>query len=247
MAKTMRLDKLVAHMGLGTRSEVRKFIRYGWVEVDGQRAKSGSQQIDPAKHEVRFKGEPVIYSEYVYYMMNKPQGVISATEDGRDSTVVDLLEPEDQVMSVFPVGRLDKDTEGLLLLTNHGALAHSLLSPKRHVAKTYEALVDGPVGPVDQEAFQRGVVLEDGYVTLPAQLEILSSDQSRSEIRLTIYEGKFHQVKRMFESRGRLVLFLKRVRMGPLELDEALKPGEYRPLTEAEIEALLAHTGLEEA
>lgn len=243
----MRLDKLVAHMGLGTRSEVRKFIRYGWVEVDGQHAKSGSQQIDPERQEVRFKGEPVIYREYVYFMLNKPQGVISATEDGRESTVIDLLAPEDQVFSVFPVGRLDKDTEGLLLLTNHGALAHGLLSPKKHVEKTYEALVDGPVGPADIEAFQKGVALEDGYVTLPARLEIISSDPNRSETRLTIYEGKFHQVKRMFESRGRLVLFLKRIRMGPLVLDEALKPGEYRELTEAEMADLLARAGLEEA
>ena len=247
MAKTMRLDKLLAHAGIGTRSEVKKYVRDGWVEVDGVKVNSSSLQIDPKTQVVLFKGEPVIYREYVYFMMNKPQGVVSATEDRREQTVIDLLEEEDQVYDVFPVGRLDKDTEGLLLLSNHGGLAHGLLSPKRHVAKTYEAVVDGPVNGKDIEAFKAGVALEDGYVTLPAELEILSSGDRKSEIRLTIYEGKFHQVKRMFESRGRFVVFLKRVSMGPLKLDEALMPGEYRALTEEEEAALLAHAGLEEA
>jgi len=246
MAKTMRLDKLLSHMGIGTRSEVRKYIRHGWVEVDGAKPKSGSIHIHPETQTVLFKGAPVIYKEYVYYMMNKPQGVVSATEDARESTVIDLLEPEDQVFDLFPVGRLDKDTEGLLILTNHGALAHGLLAPKRHVFKTYEAVVDGPVNENDISAFKAGVTLDDGYQTLPAELEILSVGDHKSETRLTIYEGKFHQVKRMFESRGRFVVFLKRISMGPLKLDDALSPGEYRALTEDEVNQLLEQAGLSE-
>lgn len=244
MAKTMRLDKLLAHVGIGTRSEVKKYIRHGWVEVDGAKAKSASVHINPETQVVLYKGEPVIYKAHVYFMMNKPQGVVSATEDRREQTVVDLLEEEDQFYDVFPVGRLDKDTEGLLLLSNHGGLAHGLLSPKRHVAKTYEATVDGPVNGKDIEAFKAGVVLEDGYVTMPAELEILSAGDHKSETRLTIYEGKFHQVKRMFEARGRIVVFLKRISMGPLKLDPDLMPGEYRALTDEEVEALLAQAGV---
>jgi 16S rRNA pseudouridine516 synthase len=243
----MRLDKLLGHMGIGTRSEVRKYAKYGWVEVDGKVVKISSVHVNPETQTILFKGEPVIYQEFVYFMMNKPPGVVSATEDARESTVIELLEDEHQGMSVFPVGRLDKDTEGLLLLTNHGALAHGLLSPKRHVFKIYEAIVDGPVTDADVQAFKTGVLLDDGYQTLPAELEIVSSEPHRSETRLTIYEGKFHQVKRMFETRGLTVIYLKRVSMGSLPLDESLEPGEYRALTREEVALLLEQAGLSES
>lgn len=183
-------------------------------------------------------GEKIEYKEYIYLMMNKPAGVISATEDVREKTVIDLLEMEDAVYEPFPVGRLDKDTVGLLLLTNDGGLAHQLLSPKKHVPKTYYALVDGTVTEEDKKAFSAGIMLDDGYVTKPAQLNILRCGEIRSEIELTITEGKFHQVKRMFEAVGKTVVYLKRLSMGPIKLDEDLAEGEYRELTDEEIDLL---------
>lgn len=170
-------------------------------------------------------------------MMNKPQGVISATEDKKDKTVIDLLDPLAQHFKPFPVGRLDKDTEGLLILTNDGQLTHQLLSPKKHVPKLYFAVIDGCVTEEDIRKFKEGVTLEDGYFTKPGDLTILSSGDV-SEIELTIMEGKFHQVKRMFEAVGKKVTYLKRMRMGSLQLDETLELGDYRPLTEEELEAL---------
>ncbi|EOR23746.1 pseudouridine synthase [Niallia nealsonii AAU1] len=170
-------------------------------------------------------------------MMNKPPGLISATEDTREETVIDILQIEDSVYNPFPVGRLDKDTEGLLLLTNDGKLAHQLLSPKKHVPKTYFAVIRGEVGEGDIAAFKKGVVLDDGYLTKPGDLVILKAGET-SDIELTISEGKFHQVKRMFESVGKKVIYLKRISMGPLELDESLELGEYRELTEEEVELL---------
>ncbi|QHT61995.1 rRNA pseudouridine synthase [Paenibacillus lycopersici] len=243
MAKRMRLDKLLSNMGFGTRSEIRRAVKQGRVTVDGAVVKDFGLQLDPEAEQVRFDEEAVIYKDTIYVMLNKPQGVVSATEDTRDRTVVDLLEPEDRVLQPFPVGRLDKDTEGLLLLTNDGKLSHDLLSPKKHVPKTYEALVHGDVDARDQEAFAAGVTLDDGYETQPAKLVIgekeTREDGIYSRISLTIHEGKFHQVKRMFEAVGKKVVFLKRVSMGPLVLDETLGLGEYRPLTEEELEALL--------
>lgn len=244
MAKTMRLDKLLGHMGFGSRSEIKNYVKYGWVEVDGEHVKSASIHVDPQTQTVLFKGEMVVYKEFIYYMMNKPQGVISATEDKREKTVIDVLSDADRASQVAPVGRLDKDTEGLLILTNHGELAHGLLSPKRHVPKTYYAIVDGPVSEDEIRIFKNGITLEDGYLTQPADLEIISSGADRSETRLTIFEGKFHQVKRMFEARRRQVVFLKRLSMGPLELDSELKPGEYRELTQTETALLLERAGL---
>ena len=173
----------------------------------------------------------------IYLMMNKPQGVLSATEDANDQTVVDLLEFEDARYEPFPVGRLDKDTEGFVLLTNNGKLAHELLSPKKHVPKTYYAKVEGTVTEEDVNTFKQGVTLDDGYVTKPAELKVLKSDQ-KSEIELTITEGKFHQVKRMFIAVGKKVIYLKRLSIGPLQLDKTLALGEYRELTETEIEQL---------
>lgn len=242
MAKRIRVDKLLAHMGLGTRSEIKKAVKLGKVAVDGKAVKDSGLIVDPDVHEVTYEGERIAYKEVVYLMLNKPPGVISATEDGRERTVIDLLAPEDRILAPFPVGRLDKDTVGLLLLTNDGQLAHELLSPRKHVDKTYLAHVIGDVGERDQRQFAAGVTLDDGYVTMPAELRIESKerrgDEVVSTIELTIKEGKFHQVKRMFESVGKKVVFLKRVSMGSLQLDDNLPEGSYRELTDDEVDLL---------
>lgn len=250
MADKIRIDRLLAHMGFGTRSEIKKAVKQGKVTLDGAVVKDSGLHVHPSVQTLYFEGEAVRYRDVVYFMLNKPQGVISATEDGRERTVIDLLAPEDRLLNPFPVGRLDKDTVGLLLLTNDGQLAHELLSPRKHVDKTYEALVQGDVGDSDVSAFLAGVELDDGYVTMPAELTVLEriadyGEGVRSYIRLTIREGKFHQVKRMFESAGKKVLMLKRVAMGPLSLDEGLQQGEYRELTEMEVALLRAHRGIE--
>jgi 16S rRNA pseudouridine516 synthase len=245
MSKRIRIDKLLAHMGLGTRSEIKKAVKLGKVTVDGLVVKDSGLIVDPETNLVAFDGDPVVYKDVVYFMLNKPDGVISATEDSRERTVIDLLEPQDRLREPFPVGRLDKDTVGLLLLTNDGQLAHELLSPRKHVTKTYEALVQGIVGEADKQQFASGVTLDDGYVTMPADLHVLGSEQQEEEtisrISLTIMEGKFHQVKRMFEAVGKKVVYLKRISMGPLKLDEALPEGSYRELSEEEVELLRTH------
>lgn len=233
----MRLDKLLANMGYGSRKEMKKVLKSGLVQVNGQVVKDGKEHVNPEEDHVTCQGEKIEYREYVYLMMNKPDRVLSATEDLHDRTVVDLLEPEHQHFDVFPVGRLDKDTEGFLLLTNDGKLAHELLSPKKHVPKTYYADIDGIVTEEDQLAFKQGVTLDDGYTTLPAELKILES-APQSKIELTIVEGKFHQVKRMFLAKGKKVRYLKRLSMGSLELDPYLGLGEYRELTNQELEQL---------
>lgn len=233
----MRLDKLLSNMGYGSRKEVKQLLKQKAVTVDGAYAKDAALQVDPEKQEVSVFGERVIYTEFVYFMMNKPSGVISATEDLRDETVIDLLESSDQHFQPFPVGRLDKDTEGLLLITNDGMLAHNLLSPKKHVPKVYYAQIEGIVTEEDCEKFAQGVKLDDGYVTKPGELIILKSAQ-QSEIELTIQEGKFHQVKRMFEAVGKRVTYLKRLSMGSLKLDDSLELGEYRELTDEELVSL---------
>lgn len=233
----MRLDKLLANMGYGSRKEVKQLLKQKAVTVDGDYVKDAALHVDPEKQIVSVFGERVVYTEFVYFIMNKPPGVISATEDLRDETVIDLLEPLHQHFQPFPVGRLDKDTEGLLLLTNDGQLAHNLLSPKKHVPKVYYAQIEGVVTEEDAEKFAIGVELDDGYVTKPGKLVILKSAQ-QSEIELTIQEGKFHQVKRMFEAVGKRVTYLKRISMGSLKLDENLALGEYRELTAEELNGL---------
>jgi 16S rRNA pseudouridine516 synthase len=233
----MRIDKLLANLGYGSRKEVKKLLKSGAVKIDGETVKDAKEHVDPKINQVTVHGETVEYKEFIYLMMNKPQGVLSATEDAYQETVLDLLELEDAIYKPFPVGRLDKDTEGLLLLTNDGQLAHRLLSPKKHVPKTYFAVIDGEVTEKDVEAFRKGVTLDDGYLTKPGELKILKSG-IRSDIELTITEGKFHQVKRMFEAVGKRVVYLKRISMGPLRLDEDLELGEYRELTDEEIESL---------
>ena len=234
----MRLDKFLSDMGAGTRSELRKDIRKGGAVVDGNVVKDPGFSVS-ASSSVIFRGTAVAYEEFVYYMLNKPAGVISASEDDREETVVDLL-PEPRRRDLFPVGRLDRDTEGLLLITNDGALSHRLLSPKHHVDKIYYAVVSGILDDSDVELFRQGLVLSDGLECLPADLEILSvsDDTYESKAEVTIREGKFHQVKRMFESIGSEVTYLKRLSMGPLSLDPSLAPGESRRLSEEEMEAL---------
>lgn len=233
----MRIDKLLSNSGFGSRKDVKALLKQGAVSVGGVPVKDPALHVDPDSREVTVYGDPVDYREFIYVMMHKPPGVISATEDTRDRTVVDLLPYEYRRFKPFPVGRLDKDTEGLLLLTNDGKLSHELLSPKKHVGKTYYAVIEGEVTEADGDAFRQGVELDDGYVTKPAELSILRSGPE-SEIELTITEGKYHQVKRMFESRGKQVTYLKRLMMGPLELDPALGKGDWRELSEDELAAL---------
>lgn len=237
MAKTERLDKVLANMGYGSRKDVKNFIKKGIVKVNGNIIKDNEFKVSPYEDEIFYKDEEVNYREYIYLIMNKPQGLVSSTEDPLTKTVIDLLDDKHLIYKPFPVGRLDKDTEGLLLISNDGKLAHELLSPKKGVDKTYFAQVEGRVDASHIEIFNQGIELEDGYKTLPAQLEILESDE-QSKINLTIQEGKYHQVKRMFEALGMRVTFLKRISMGPLSLDPTLSPGEYRELTEDEINIL---------
>ena len=235
----IRLDKYLADMGIGTRQEVKKYIRQGRVTIDGEIMKKPEYKVDESSQQVCMDHVPVGYAEYEYFMLNKPAGVISATEDRMQKTVIDLLEDKKR-KDLFPVGRLDKDTEGLLLITNDGDLAHRLLSPKKHVDKRYFAKIKGVVTEEDTEAFQKGVNIgteEDPEMTMPGRLEILIRDEI-TEIRLTIQEGKFHQVKRMFEAVGKEVIYLKRETMGTLILDESLQPGEYRYLTDEELKNL---------
>lgn len=235
----IRMDKYLADMGIGTRQEVKKYMKQGRVTVDGELVKKPETKVDIEKSKVCFDGREVLYEQYEYYMLHKPAGVISATEDNRCETVIDLIESKKR-KDLFPVGRLDKDTEGLLLITNDGALAHRLLSPKKHVDKCYFARIQGIVTQEDVEAFSKGVNIgtsQEEEWTMPGKLVIEKSD-AISEIRLTIQEGKFHQVKRMFEAVGKEVIYLKRESMGTLVLDETLKPGEYRKLTEEELKSL---------
>ncbi|MBB6691841.1 rRNA pseudouridine synthase [Cohnella xylanilytica] len=274
MKKTIRLDKMLGNLGYGTRSGIKALVRQGAVTVNGAAAKDPGMQIDPEKDEVVLDGERIAYRDTVYVLLHKPAGYVSATEDNRDRTVLELLDEETNVFSPFPVGRLDKDTEGLLLLTNDGKLSHELLSPRKHVPKTYRALVAGEVGQEDVERFAGGVALDDGYVTLPAELKVLAVARAGESLRhpemaqaadrtsrvpglrgaelaearrqglalswieLTIHEGKYHQVKRMFQAVEKEVVYLRRVAMGPLGLDPALAPGEWRELTEEELAAL---------
>ncbi|MBU5437380.1 rRNA pseudouridine synthase [Tissierella sp. MSJ-40] len=237
MGKKERLDKVLSNIGYGSRKDVKKFIKDGIVKVNNETILNNEFKVNPYEDLITFNGEEILYREYIYLMMNKPKGLVSSTDDPLTRTVIDLLEEEYIVYKPFPAGRLDKDTEGLLLITNDGKLAHQLLSPKKGVDKTYYVEVDGYVEEKHIEEFNNGIVLDDGYTTLPATLKIQDSNVI-SKVYLTIQEGKFHQVKRMFESIGMKVLYLKRISMGPLKLDESLETGEYRELTEEEIKLL---------
>ena len=236
----MRLDKLLANMGFGTRKTVKNVLKAKEVTVNGLVEKDGKTHVNPETDKIEVSGEVIQYQEFMYFMLHKPQGVVSATTDHVHKTVIDLLQPQDQDMDPFPVGRLDKDTEGLLILTNDGTLAHNLLSPKKHVDKCYEAIIEGVVDEQDVQAFENGITLDDGFNCQSAKLEILSVDfeKESSVIQVTIHEGKFHQVKRMFEAVDKSVIYLKRLSMGSLQLDETLELGEYRQLTKEELASL---------
>ena len=237
MGKKMRVDKLLSNVGVASRAELKKYCKQGLISVNGKVINNPGVQVDSESDDIRFNGEKIVYREFVYIMLNKPDGYISATFDKYDPIVLDLIDQSYLVFEPFPVGRLDKDTEGLLVLTNDGQLAHRVLSPKKHVPKTYYAKIQGKVTEEDILAFEKGVILDDGYETMPSQLKILKSDDM-SEIELTIHEGKFHQVKRMFERVGKKVVYLKRLSMGKLKLDESLGLGEYRELTEEEVKLI---------
>ena len=233
-----RLDKVLSNLGYGSRKEIKQAVKKGLIEVNGELVKDNGMQVDPETDKIIVNGEEIFYRKYIYLMMNKPEGVVSATFDNRDETVVDLLEIEHQVFNPFPVGRLDKDTVGLLLLTNDGELNHRLISPKWKVDKIYYAKIDKKVTEDDVKKFKKGITLDDGYLCKEAKLEILSATEEGSEVMVTIQEGKFHQVKRMFEAVNKSVVYLKRVEFGTLKLDEELEEGEYRELTEEEVSIL---------
>ncbi len=233
-----RLDKIIASTGRFSRREVKALVRQGLVLVDGMPARSADEKADPERAEIAVNGEPIVYRRYTWLMLHKPAGVLSATEDGRGTTVLDLLPEELRRQGLFPVGRLDKDTEGLLLLTNEGGLAHDLLSPRHHVDKEYYVRTAGRLTPEDQAAFRAGMVLGDGLRCMPAELRILRAEETESEAAVTLREGKFHQVKRMLAARGKPVQYLKRVRMGNLTLDPQLQRGQFRFLTAQEVSAL---------
>ncbi len=238
----MRLDRYLANMGCGSRKEVKQLIRSGKVSVAGKLVKDEALPINAGVDEVNCDGVAVRYAQYIYLMLHKPAGVISATEDLRERTVLDLLPSKYLNKGLFPVGRLDKDTEGLLILTNHGELGHRLLAPKKHVPKRYFARIDGLVDAADQAAFRAGVEIGD-YLAQPALLTVIAPG-AESLVQVVIHEGKFHQIKRMFEARGKRVIYLKRLAMGELELDPQLALGEFRELTEVEIAVLLTAANL---
>ncbi len=237
---SIRLDKYLADMNIGTRSEVKSYIKKGLITVNQIPTRDPGMKIHTEQDVVCYNHENIKYTAYEYFMLYKPSNVLSATQDRKQPTVIDLI-TDSHVKNLFPVGRLDKDTEGLLLITNDGELAHHLLSPNHHVAKTYYARIQGLVTDEDIKVFQNGIDLEDDFRTMPADLRILHIDsvEQTSEIEITIYEGKFHQIKRMFEAVDKKVLYLKRLSMGSLQLDPSLKAGDYRPLTETERIGLL--------
>lgn len=234
--KAVRLDKFLCEVSGCTRNEAKKLIRQGKVLAGGEMIKKPEYKIVPGQDKVMLDGKEFKYREYKYLMLNKPKGVVTATMDSREKTVMDLI-PDIHKKGMFPVGRLDKDTEGLLLITNDGDLAHRLLSPKHHVTKRYSVTVTGEIGRVQQKAFEAGLDIGEKKPLKPARLEILKSGEvSKAEVFIT--EGRFHQIKRMFKAVGNQVLELKRLSMGPLLLDPELLPGQYRELTEEEIRCL---------
>lgn len=271
MSKVMRLDKFLSEMGIASRKETREYAKKGRIKVNDAIVKSSDYKIDTDKDIVTFDGRTIAYEQFEYYMLNKPAGVVSATVDNNDRTVIDLIDSE-RKKDLFPVGRLDKDTVGLLIITNDGELAHSLLSPVKHIDKKYFARVEGIITEEHIKRFKEGLKLKDGTLTKPAQLEIIKSGNDKSdnvksdnpksendksdnpksdnlksnneksdnisEVEITICEGKYHQIKRMIACVGGKVIYLKRLSMGSLKLDENLREGEYRRLTEEEIKCL---------
>lgn len=233
----MRLDKFLAHNGFGTRKEVKSIIKDGIVEVNNKIVKIDKYQIDPNKDVIKVNNEIIEYSEFIYYMLNKPSGYVSATVDNRYPTVIDLI--DDYRNDLFPVGRLDIDTEGLLIITNDGVLAHKLLSPKHNCPKVYYAIVEGIVDNDDIIKFKNGVIIDTGYLCKSSILKIININDNTSKVEITIYEGKFHQIKKMFEAINKKVVYLKRIKMSNLELDETLELGKYKLLSQEDLNRLL--------
>ncbi len=231
----MRIDKFLSNMGIASRTESSKAARQGGILVNGVAVKGADVHIDPDKDEVIFCGRKIEYRKYTYILMNKPDGVVSATEDGKDKTVIDLLPEELQKLNLFPCGRLDKHTLGLVMLTDNGDLAHRLLSPKHHVKKKYFFESKFPLTDEEIKYLEAGATLEDGYITKPAEIELCADKKSGY---ITLVEGKYHQIKRMLESVNNKITYLERVTFGPLVLDESLARGEWRFLTKNEIEQL---------
>lgn len=234
--KPMRLDKYLTKVHNMSRSEAKQFIKKGRVRINGVVEKRAECKIDADVARVELDGERCVFEEHIYRMLNKPAGVVTATKDAEEKTVMDCLESSNR--SLFPVGRLDRDTEGLLLITDDGELAHNLLSPVKHIDKCYFALLDGPVGEKEEKLFQEGLDIGDDKKTLPARLVPAGEQTGGFGVYITIQEGRYHQVKRMAKAIGREVLYLKRISMGSLKLDEELKPGQSRPLTREEIDGL---------
>ena len=234
----MRLDKLLSETGYGSRKDVKRLIRGKQVRIDGKVVLTDNYNVDPQLQLVVVAGKTVSIQSHVYYMLHKPAGVVTAVSDADNRTVIDLIDPSDRLPGLYPVGRLDKDTEGLLLITDNGQLGYQLLLPHKKVMKRYEALVNERVTGADQEAFADGIVFHGGERCKPAKLTILSQGEAESRVLLDISEGKFHQVKKMFLSVGKKVTYLKRLAMGPLELDATLPAGSYRPLHPEEMELL---------
>ena len=234
----MRLDKLLGMTGCATRSESKKIIRSGGVTVNGRVARSPDEKVDPQNDEVFFCGRAVVYRKYTYILMNKPEGVVSATEDGKDKTVIDLLPDDMRKNDLFPCGRLDKNTLGLMLITDNGELAHRLLAPKSHVEKKYYFKSKFPLTEEEAKKFENGLVLDDGYETKPAKIELRGDG---NEGVITLVEGKYHQIKRMLDALGNKITYLERISFGPLKLDEKLKRGEWRYLNGDEISAIESH------
>ena len=234
----IRLDKFLSNSGIGTRSEVKKYLKQKRIWLDGKPILKGETKIDVSKNIVTFDKRVVSYEKYIYLIMNKPKDVVCSTKDPENKTVIDLLPNKYKENNLFSVGRLDKDTVGLLILTNDGFFAHNTLSPKKHVLKKYFAHINGEVDETFVKKFKQGIVINNGYKCLPSSLEILYSSKNFSKINIEIQEGKFHQIKKMFESMNRKVIFLKRIAFDKILLDENLKEGEFRHLNDAEMELI---------
>ena len=231
----IRIDKMLSDCGVGSRKNVKELIKFGRVSIDGVKINKSDIKIDTDKNSVSVDGKEIFYQKYVYLLMNKPSGVISATEDRKEKTVIDILPEKYKKFNLFPVGRLDKDTVGLLILTNDGDFTHNTLSPKKHIIKRYFAMVSGVVSKSDIDAFFDGIVFANGEICKSARLEVCKTENDCTDVFVEISEGKFHQIKKMFNVVGKEVLFLKRVKFGGLELDEGLMEGDVRELSEDEV------------
>lgn len=233
----MRLDKMLSNMGYGSRREIKSLVKSGYVEIDGKKVKDPSFKVDTDESKVFVRGEHIEYKKYTYIMLNKPAGIVSST-DSRDTNVIDILGARLRNINLFPAGRLDKDTEGFVLLTNDGKMAHNILSPKKHVEKEYYVELDGELSENGRISIENGIILEDGSQCLDCRIEMISNEMKLCKLRIFIREGKFHQIKRMFEMVGRKVTYLKRLSIGEIRLDTNLEKGEYRELSSDELKKL---------